>query len=393
MFSLGSTQTLNAQIVHQATEKTLHSFTGGSATGDGFYPTTGLVRDAKGNLYGTTSNGGFDVCNVACGGGTIFKISRAGRESILLPFITLSTGYFPNDLTIDGAGNLYGTTFNGGDVYSSGYIFKVDPSGNETDLFMFNFDNGTGRFPASGLVRDDAGNLYGTTTQGAWAIGAGTVFKVDAAGNFATLYQFTGGMDGGAPNRSRLLLDPSGNLYGLASVGGNLQCDGGNAFQGCGVVFEVTPSGSETVLYTFQGGTDGIGPIGDLVQDSSGNLYGVTQYGGAHGNGIVFRLSDTGQLTVLYSFHSGLDGRPMSGVILDSAGNLYGTTTMGGTYHRGSVFKLDPAGRRTELHSFTGGPDGGRPWGTLLLDGQGHLYGTTNDGGKEQQGTVFEIIP
>jgi uncharacterized repeat protein (TIGR03803 family) len=120
-------------------------------------------------------------------------------------------------------------------------------------------------------------------------------------------------------------------------------------------------------------------------------LYGVTQYGGAHDNGVVFRVSDSGQETVLYSFRAGLDGQPAAGVILDAVGNLYGTTTFGGDYHRGSVFKLDPAGKRTEVYSFTGGKDGGRPWGTLTTDGHGHLFGTTVDGGHAGMGTVFEI--
>jgi uncharacterized repeat protein (TIGR03803 family) len=393
MIAFASSQTLNAQAI----ERTLYSFKGGSGNGDGLYPKAGLVRDAKGNFYGTTFGGGWGVGNpnlVADGCGTVFKLTPGGKETVLYQFEpgTADVGWdgcnTDAGLVLDSSGNLYGVSYRGLSE-DTGTVFKLDPAGNETLLHIFFFDDYIdGIYPESTLVRDQSGNLFGTTgLGGSGDINSGTVFEIDPSGNETVLYSFTGGSDGGRPGSSRLLLDPSGNLYGLASNSGNPNC------RTCGEVFKVTPSGSMTVVYAFQGGTEGSSPVGDLVQDSSGNLYGVTQTGGAHGNGIVFRLSDTGQLTVLCAFRSGLDGQPLSGVILDPAGNLYGTTTLGGTYHRGSVFKLDRMGHRTELHSFTGGPDGGRPWGTLLMDGQGHLYGTTVDGGAEREGTVFEIIP
>jgi uncharacterized repeat protein (TIGR03803 family) len=396
-----SSRALRAQ--QGAIEKTLYSFKGGSGDGDGLYPHAGLVLDAKGNLYGTTYGGGWGVGNpnfIAMGCGTAFKLTPGGKETVLYQFDANGGGTSGTDgctadagLILDSSGNLYGVNPLGGYEYYTGVVFKLDPLGNETILHIFLLYSGDGAYPSSTLLRDQSGNLFGTTAQGGATANFGTVFQIDPGGNETLLYSFSGGSDGGNPQRSRLLLDPSGNLYGLTTEGGNTNCNPGGYPPGCGVVFKVTPSGKETVLYTFQGGNDGSFPLGDLVQDGSGNLYGVTPFGGANNNGTVFRLSDNGQFTVLYTFLPGLDGRPESGVILDTAGNLYGVTSLGGTYHRGSVFKLDPSGHRTELWSFTGGPDGGRPWGTLLMDDQGNLYGTTVDGGTGQQGAVFEIIP
>ena len=364
-------------------EKTLYSFRVGT---DGIYPHAGLVRDSKGNLYGTTYNGGGAFC------GTVFKLDHALKESILHRFTgSVDDGCEPEaGLVLDSARNLYGTAYACSDVnVCSGQLFKIDSAGHETILHKFFDPNGNldGTAPTSTLVQDAAGNLFGTTASDP-VNGYGTVFKLDSVGNYSVLYWFTGGSSGSTPNRSRLLLDPFGNLYGLANSGGDLTC---YPPIGCGVVFKLAPDGNYKVLHAFQGGDDGISPVGDLVQDNSGNLYGVTQYGGAHGNGVVFRVSDSGQETVLYAFRAGLDGQPEGGVILDAVGHLYGTTTTGGDYHRGSVFKLDPAGKRNEVHSFTGGKDGGRPWGTLIQDAQGHLYGTTVDGGTAHVGTLFEI--
>jgi uncharacterized repeat protein (TIGR03803 family) len=230
---------------------------------------------------------------------------------------------------------------------------------------------------------DKQGNLFGTAAE----FGPGNhglVFKIDLNGTYSILYSFLGTPDGATPYRSRLLLDSKGNLYGLT-------CSGGA--HGFGAVYKLNSQGRESVLYSFTGAKDGTCPLGDLVRDSLGSFYGVTNSGGANGNGVVFKLSKAGRLTVLYTFGAGLDGAPMSGVVLDKNGNIYGTTTFGGIDNRGSVFKLDSTGKRTTLHSFSGGNDGGRPFGELLLDASGVLYGTTTDGGSAQAGVLFEVIP
>lgn len=369
-----------AQAQAPAKEQVLHSFTGPS--GDGLFPTTSLIQDSAGNFYGTTSEGttagGTECFPLGCG--TIFKLNTSGQETMLRPFLGGSGGSGPNGLTIDAAGNLYGTTDGGGNyLFPGGIVFKVDTSGKTTILRTFGGADGRG--PTSALLLDSAGNLYGTTSSGGKSQ-AGVVFKIDASGTFSLLYQFTGNADGSLPNRSRLLMDPAGNLYGLTYLGG---------ISAKGTLFKLTPSGQESVLYSFTGGNDGGNPLGDLVQDSAGNFYGVTYSGGANGNGVVFRVSGSGQETVLYTFGAGLQGKPMAGVVLDASGNIYGTTTFGGADNRGSVFKLTSTGTFTVLHSFSGGSDGGRPESGLLLAPNGNLYGTTIDGGTNQAGAVFAI--
>jgi uncharacterized repeat protein (TIGR03803 family) len=371
---------LAAQQTNQsATQKTLYSFTGPS--GDGLFPTTALIQDSQGNFYGTTSEGaiaGSSAC-APLGCGMIFKLSSAGKESIVHAFPGGHGGIGPNGLVMDSAGNLYGTTVSGGNsLFPGGIVFKIDPTGKKTTLHTFSGPDGRG--PTSTLLLDSSGNLYGTTTSGG-KDQAGVVFKLDASGTYTRLYQFTGGVDGANPNRSRLLLDSEGNLYGLTYSGG----------LGNGTLFKLTPSGQESTLYSFTGGNDGGNPLGDLVQDGAGNFYGVTYAGGANGNGVVFRVNSGGQETVLYTFGAGLKGHPQSGVLLDSAGNLYGTTTFGGIDNRGSVYKLSSTGTFTVLRSFSGGADGGRPYGGLLMGLTGDLYGTTIDGGTNQAGAVYSL--
>ena len=225
----------------------------------------------------------------------------------------------------------------------------------------------------SGVIRDPAGNLYGTTYSGGTS-NYGTVFKIDTSGNETVLYSFTGRADGRTPYAG-LVRDQAGRLYGTTYNGGlrTAMCT-----SGCGVVFEVNANGQEKVLHYFTGGADGALPIGGLIRDEAGNLYGTTQMGGASGSGTVFKLDATGVETVLYSFAGVPDGQyPFAGLIRDSAGNLYGTTSNGGAIGFGTVFKLDAAGHETVLYSFTGGSDGGSPQAPLLRDKNGNLYGTT----------------
>lgn len=318
----------------------------------------------------------------------------------------------------DAAGNLYGTTFGGGSGNGYGTIFKLTPTGTETVLHRFSGDDGAG--PASPLIADAAGNLYGTTTYGGLNLG-GTVFKLtlnsDGTYSHSVLHNFGRyPVDGAAPHG--LIGDAAGNLYGTTTGGGASACGD----LGCGTVFKFTPNldgtYSETVLHNFTGGSDGQYPFGDLIADAAGNLYGTTFYGGGSGcNGLgcgtVFELTPnldgTYSETVLHNFTGGSDGAaPTAGLLADAEGNLYGTTSEGGGRNRdcltgcGTVFKLTPNldGTYDErvLYSF-GGSDGQTPHAGLIADAVGNLYGTTFFGGVILPecggwcGTVFMLTP
>jgi uncharacterized repeat protein (TIGR03803 family) len=377
---------------------------------DGYQPLGSLIFDASGNLYGTTYEGG------ANGAGTVFELEpKAGggwTESVLYSFCTLSSctdganPYFV-PLIFDVTGNLYGTTLSGG-TYGDGTVFELTPAagGGWTETVLHSFANNStdGYQPASGLIFDTSGNLYGTTGHGGDVCDCGTVFELTpAAGGSWTetvLHSFGHGTDG-INLYAGLIFDTSGNLYGPTQNGGAYRS---------GTVFELTPaaggSWTETVLYSF-GGTNGANPYGPLTFDAAGNLYGTTEYGGAYSSGTVFRLKPkvSGGWTekVLHNFqNNGTDGYlPDAGLIFDASGNLYGTTPLGGDTcsNCGTVFELEPkaGGGWTEkvLHNFSdNGKDGINPQNGLIFDAAGNLYGTTNFGGLHgNYGTVFEITP
>jgi uncharacterized repeat protein (TIGR03803 family) len=287
-------------------------------------------------------------------------------------------------LVRDPEGNLYGTTSSGG-AKGNGTVFEVTPTGTETVLYSFTYADGT--YPSGGLVRDTAGNLYGTTTQGG-ASGEGTVFKVDTSGNETVLHSFAGGTtDGAYPYLTRLRMDAAGNLYGVTEEGGASDL---------GVVFEISSSGTFSLLYSFAGGTtDGAFPSGPLIRDTEGNLRGTTQAGGASNLGTMFELSSGGTLTLLHSFAGGTtDGAyPYGGLVQDPKGNLYGTTVGGGASGVGTIYELTTAGTFTVLQSLISKSDGAYPYGGLVVDIKGDLFGTALQGGKGGYGTVFELIP
>ena len=358
------------------TYSALYSFTGNH----GVQPAGGLFRDTAGNLYGTTIYGGDS------GNGTVFKLDTTGKETVLHSFTGNSDGGLPlAGLIQDKVNNFYGTT--GPGFTNSGVVFKMDVTGNETVLHTFNdFKHGAGLTAV--LVRDSAGNLYGTTQGGGnlrpcLLAGCGLVFKLDARGKETVLYRFKGKGDGKSPLGS-LIRDTAGNLYGTTAKGGA---------SGAGVVFKVDATGKETVLYSFKGTSDGKTPVSGLVRDTAGNLYGTTEHGGASGAGVVFRLDTAGKETVLYPFTGGADGaNPIGTLIRDTAGNLYGTTVNGGTSGVGVVFSLDTTGRQTVLHSFNK-TDGEFPSAQLFRDANGNRYGTAKGGGAFDGGVVFKIMP
>jgi uncharacterized repeat protein (TIGR03803 family) len=378
-------------------ETVLQRFLG---TPDGEEPTAGLIADAKGNLYGTTVVGGTGHL------GTVFKLAPHGKETVLHSFEGGEDGVWPRgSLLLDAQGDLYGTSSSGVEGVNHGAVFKITPDGKLTVLYQFagGFD---GASPIGGLISDADGNLYGTTAGGGVGCdgnGCGTVFKVTPKGKETVLHAFTGGNDGAEP-AGELVADADGNLYGTTQQGGSVACDG----DGCGTVFKLTPAGQETVLYAFpSGGHSGVWPQGHLVIDAEGNLYGTTREGGDYhawcsgGCGTVFKLAPDGKETVLYAFAGGSDGFvPVGGVIADGNGNLYGTTLGGGSSNCssgcGTVFKVTPEGKERLLYTFTGGDDGMHPFAGLLADTKGNLYGTTERGGGagcngQGCGTVFKV--
>ena len=389
-------------VAHAQTFSVIHAFDQHS---EGAAPYAPLVQDAAGNLYGTTFDGGASGdtgCANDCG--VAYALDSTGQETVLYTFARTSGGKSEGGLIRDSKGNLYGTTLIGGnskcgDGAGCGTVFKLDTAGTLTVLHAFQGPDG--RRPVAALLRDTAGNLYGTTWEGG-AVNRGTVFKIDTTGKETVLHSFRA-KDGAWP-LSGLIADAQGNLYGTTELGGDLT--GGCGTLGCGVVYKIDRSGHETVLYSFTGGTDGSESSGNLVRDAAGNLYGTTGLGGdlgcnaPWGCGVVFKIDSAGHETVLHSFEQQpSDGwNPIAGLVRDPAGNLYGTTYRGGAYGWGTVFELDTTGKETLLHSFTGGPDGAAPYAGLYRDSSNNLYGTAVGGGSigclgGGCGVVFKVTP
>ena len=379
------------------TEKIIYSFSGGT---DGSLPQGGLIFDANGNIYGTTESGGANSAGTAFeltpgSGGTwtkkvLYSFSFAGGD-VALP---------TSNLVFDAKGNLYGIGPLGG-AYGAGGIFELSPASNGvwSEKIIYSFAGGSDTLPfQSGLVIDGAGNLYGYrggTVSSTGAITYGGIFEVEASSNGTwtekVLHTFSGGNDGSAPYGGRLALDSNGNLYGQAY----------NGPRDFGLVFELVRLGngswSEKNLHTFTGAADGSAGFGGaLFVDLNGNVFGTSSWS-------VFELvpgsNGTWTEKLLHTFTGGSDGAyPESGLTFGASGKIYGMTTEGGAHH-GTVFALSPGsnGAWSEriLHRFmTTGGDGFNPsLSTLIIDNQGNLYGTTASGGTNNNGVVFEVTP
>jgi len=405
------------------TETVLHNFDTASQTTN-----SGLVRDSAGNLYGTSQNGGL------YGFGTVFELSPPAVGSTVWATKTIhvfgtstTDGQYPSspNLILDSSGNLYGTTNQGG-TFGGGTVFELtlQPAGGWAEKILYRFGTtGTGPIFPDSVVFDGAGNLYGTAGGGLY--GYGTVFELSpkTGGGWAvkTLHNFGAGPKDGIDPNGGLILDGAGNIYGTTFMGG-----AHTASAVGGTVFELSPPAAgrtywaETILHSFGVGVDvppgdGWDPVGGVVMDGAGNLYGTTYNGGIYDTsntgGTAFELSpSTGggwTETILHNFsENNVDGFwPCGSLTLDSAGNLYGTASAGGsrvdspTYLLGVAFELSPPAAggttwtETILHPFGAKKDGQYPTSNLIFDNEGNLFGTTNRGGVFSTGTVFEITP
>ena len=380
----------------------LYTFSGSDGSG----PSGSLVQDAAGNLYGTTYSGGTYTAGVA------FKFDTSGNETALFNFNPgNSNGAFPDyGLIMDKEGNLYSPA-DGGSPNGGGVLWELSPDGNEKVLWDFGGCLGC-RKPsvAEGrLLMDASGNLYGVTALGGVKgkgaeceyYGCGVVYKLDTTGKLHVLHAFTGGADGGSPYGA-LLQDAKGNLYGAAITGGDLSCPQFPDL-GCGTVFKVAANGKFTVLHTFTGGKDGANSYGGLVMDSAGNLYGSAVHGGNSncddGCGTLFKIAANGKFKVLYTFRDGEDGgSPIGNLVMDPKGNLYGETQgLTSNSYYGTIFELNSAGKIKVLHVMNGSPDGADLVGGLIRDSAGNLYGVAYQGGTGCLdvgcGTVFKVTP
>jgi len=382
-----------------AQETVIHAF----MQNDGFDSYGGLIFDPQGNLYGLASTGGSQNA------GTVFELTPSSGGwtlTVLYDFTGKSDGGNPRGvLTMDGAGNLYGTTQHGGNSHNCngggcGVVFELlnTPQGWKEKVLHTFTDGSDGASPTGPVIRDAIGNLYGVTPFGGSTQcvpnGCGVVYELqpimlslNGPWREVTLYEFSNYNVAVTPNTS-VTFDSNGNLFGTA---------GGGPY-GQGVIYELTHGAggwSENTIYDFS--TPGY-PGGGLTFDKVGNLYGTVDGGGDYGSGGVFELIDsqgTWNLSMLHSFGSGSDGISPNGLVFDATGNLYGTTYAGGTASNGTAYELSPGndGTWTEtiLYNFTSGNDGGGPDAPMVLDTAGNLYSSANLGGQYHLGGIFEI--
>jgi uncharacterized repeat protein (TIGR03803 family) len=378
---------LSAQTYH-----VLYTFTGGL---DGEAPASGVTMDAAGNLYGTAANGGSQ------GYGTVFKLTHRGSSWLLAPLhsFTGNDGAYPGARVVFGPnGSLYGTTSIGGEGCGGegcGVIYRLNPptticptvSCPWTLHVVHYFGGSEGYSPYSEVTFGPDGTMYGTTYAGGPG-GFGSVYAYGPVGSGA-IYGFTGGDEGLSPE-APVILDAAGNLYGTTTAG----------FHNSGAVFKLARTGSGFQIHALEQFHDGV-PVGGLIFDNQGNLYGTSNGGGTQNGGIVFELAGGTNFLVLWNIFGFHGGGPMTSLVRDASGNLYGVNTYNGAHGDGSVFKLSQVGgvwHYTDLYDFTGGTDGSTPFGQVVVDAQGNVFGTTLEGGsgcpeRTGCGVIFEITP
>ncbi len=404
---LGLLFALASPVARAQTYTTIYNFSGGA---DGATPMAGLAIDQRGNLYGAANNGGNFGGNCGAQGcGVVYRLANHNSGWVLTPLYSFqggNDGMNPQtaNVVIGQNGSLYSTTFYGGgsclgDNRGCGTVYQLQPPAsvcqstscpwNETVLHSFNGGDGAG--PVGALIFDAQNNLYGATNTGSVRNG-GAIYQLNASSGWMEQIIF---VPYGYPGSS-VSLSNAGDLFGSTLVGTS----------GPGTVYQLTPSGSNwigTFIYNFTGGSDGAYPVAGVIFDPAGNIYGATTSGGSGHGGTVFKLSPSNggwTFDLLYSFTSAENGfqiaGPVGNLILDTAGNLYGTTFADGEFGYGSVFELTPTSSGwiyTSLHDFTNGSDGSHPYSNLVFDSSGNIYGTASSGGSFGDGVVFEITP
>jgi len=372
-----------------ATPNVFYSFQGGTLSAA--YPTGKLIQGSDGYLYGISSSGGSNNY------GAFFKVSTTGVETIIYSFT--SYNYGNSSITQGADGNFYGTSSYGGTSNNYGIVFKISPTGTFTTLYTFT--GGTnGSYPYSGVIQGSDGYLYGTTSSGG-TNSYGTVFKISTTGTLTSLYSFTGGTSDGCSPYSGFIQGSDGYLYGTTNGCGTYSR---------GVIYRISTAGVETVLRSFVSGTDGYpgyyGYSGNadssLVMAKDGNLYGVNSNGGLYGSGTVFKLTNSGTFTTLYSFGNSSSGVGAPVALIQGAdGYLYGTTTSGSYYSNnnsnyyydsgaiGTVFKISTSGIYTSLYSLQYGVSGSTPSG-IMQASDGYFYGLAQ-AGVYGNGTIFKF--
>ncbi len=382
-----------SQLCSAQNFQVIHNFTGAT---DGGVPPYTLAQDASGHFFGTANSGGQNGYGLVFR----FSHVNSGWVLVPLYNFTGTDGQPGWGVALAPDGTIYTNAMYASVLGGPcGTAMQLRPSPNPPHSVFYNWTSTAMRTyvknqdgcPTGNLLRDSAGNLYGVTQDGG-PNGWGSVFeltKTDSGWTENILYAFTGGNDGGAPY-SGLIMDNAGNLYGTATAKG--------AFNQ-GTVFELSPSGggwTEQVLYSFHGGNDGGQPVAGLIFDNAGNLYGASASWGSGGGGTVFKLAPSGGGSWTYSVLTSLTGAdgPVASLTMDASGNIYGTTFMDDSFGYGSVFKLTKSGSNyiyTDLHDFTGGTDGGYPGGGVTLDSSGNIYGTAVTGGANGLGVIYQI--
>jgi len=385
------------KMTPSGTVTTLHVFQDGTVQLDGAKP-MGLIQASDGNFYGTTQQGGSTATTSSMGQGTIFRMTPAGTVTIMHSFgdgSVANDGATPMASLVQGSdGNFYGATKSGGSA-NLGAIFRITPGGFVTQLHSFGTSNYDGSSPCAALIQGSDGDYYGTTLGGGTA-GTGTAFRMTSAGNLTVLHSFNATFNDGVNPLSALIQATDGNFYGTTQSGGS--APSGIAR---GTIYKMTPAGTVIVLHAFGNGTvigDGAFPVGSLIEGTDGNFYGDTPAGGYDNLGMVYKMTPSGALTVLYSFqgsYQAYDGStPLTPLVQGANGSFYGLTLNGGSHPApgyGVVFKMTAAGVVTTLHTFGLAYAGGTP-NSIAKGVDGNFYGTTSQGGFGA-GVAYKMTP